>query len=125
MPITDPKAEVRAYFQHALAKGIDDLGEVEARRLWAEVAKRPRGGRRGPRDRRRDAALLHEYVRRAGRCRNNTRELSALPRQIAEYAHSKWPGIFGNAVGAIEKHIRRLLRSRNWLAWLDKHPDQI
>jgi Arc/MetJ-type ribon-helix-helix transcriptional regulator len=39
-------------------------------------------------------------------------ERAKLPREVAELAHDRFPGEFGNSADAIEKLIRRLLKKR-------------
>jgi hypothetical protein len=83
------------------------VGKAEARKLFADAAKRKRGNQSGSRSLDRDRLLLGEYdaLRRMP-------EPAFSLNQIAEIIHKKHGGAAGNSAPAIERHLRRLLKAR-------------
>ena len=86
-----------------------NLGEVEARWLFDHCTKVPRRRQhRGVSNPARDAKLLDMYDLAAEATDNN----ASVPRRVAERLNDSEPGQFGNSAPAIEKHLRRLVKSR-------------
>ncbi len=86
-----------------------NLGEVEARRLFDHCSKLPRRRRhRGVSDPTRDAKLLDMYDLAAEATDNK----ASTPRLVAERLDGSEPGKFGSSSSAIEKRLRRLLKTR-------------
>lgn len=100
----------RGVIQRVFIAAVRNLGEDEARRIWAEAAKKKRGAPRGPRNPEKDQRLLQVYDDVIAR--GDIIPPESLPRRLAEAALGSDGGIFGNSVAAIEKHIRRLLARR-------------
>jgi hypothetical protein len=90
------------------------LGAVEARNVWRSVPKQARAprkpGPKGPRspDRDRELLAVYEVILPALRGKR------VIPR-VAEALYRLEPQRFGNSVGAIERHLRRLLADRRRL----------
>jgi hypothetical protein len=89
----------------------DQLGEDETKKLFEEFWKRREGRQRGSTKPERDRALLEEYDDRYVMTTSDA-ERESLRRKIAESAHDRFPGVFGNSPSAIDKHLQRLIDSR-------------
>jgi hypothetical protein len=98
---------------------VRHLGDKLARDIWKEVAKgragRPRGRRKNPEN---DEMLLNVYDIDAAT--SDAKARRSLPRRLATAAHEQAPRHFGASAGAIEMHIRRLVKARRASAEADR-----
>jgi Arc/MetJ-type ribon-helix-helix transcriptional regulator len=84
------------------------LGESEARRFFDPFSTRRRAKTRGARNPAQDAKILTMYDNAA----EGAADKATVPAQLAKRLHEAEHGKYGNSAGAIEKHIRRLLKQR-------------
>lgn len=108
------RTETREMMAICFQQVVSQLGEAEARRCWAEVAKRKGrkcGKPKGTTNPSRDAAILAHYDYWVRRHPDNKSRRGA-PRFVGNYLAAIFPGQYGASACAIEKKLRRRLRLR-------------
>ena len=95
-------------FQFAVAV----FGEAEARRIWAQFAKKPRGAPKGSRDPEKDRRLLAFYDTGISACESKTAR-ARWPGRIGKWLAATEPTKYGNSAEAVTKHVRRLVLERD------------
>jgi hypothetical protein len=86
------------------------VGDKEARRLWKETAKQPKGHPKGSTKPDHDVALL-EYYDWWVAFRPDL--LKSLPRIVGEEVHKNAPRQFGASANAVATRLRRALETRD------------
>lgn len=104
----EAKDAMRRLFQYAT---IICGSEEAARRIWAGIAKRPRGAPKGSRRPHRDRQLLELYDK--GSKVADQKELARWPRRIGLLCDTCERGQWGASAEAVTKHVRRLVRKRD------------
>jgi hypothetical protein len=105
------RAETRDTISACFRYAVRQLGEAEARRYWAEVAKRKGGKPKGTTNPTIDAAILTHYDDwvRHHPDKQSLRNAASL---VGSYLADIFPGKYGPSADAITKRLRRLLRLR-------------
>jgi hypothetical protein len=103
------QAETREMISACFRQAVRQVGEVETRRIWHEIAKRPGGKSRGTTDKTRDDSLLSHYDEWVHHHPERQRGAPAL---IGKHLATSYPGRYGPSAPAITRHLRRLLSRR-------------
>lgn len=96
--------------QNELRVAVLTVGDKEARRLWKETAKQPKGHPKGSTKPAHDAALLESYDLWVA---YRPDLIKSLPRIVGEKVHENAPGQFGASANAVEARLRRALTKRD------------
>ncbi len=99
----------RGLVRKTFAAAVFHLGEKEALRVWAQVAKKRRAGKKGSRRPERDEILLSVYDTLLAM---DLEDASRLLGSIGKRAHHANPGQFGQSADAIGRQLRRLIKKR-------------